>query len=62
MTAFNAGHEIIPEPGTVRRVRGGKPADLTNPAHYPVTATCKTCGQPVRCDRWLRSRWYHTGE
>ena len=59
MTAFNTGHEIIPEPGTARRVRDGQPAQLTRPSDYPATAVCKTCGQPVRCERWLLAGWRH---
>ena len=60
--AYATSHEIIREPGSARRVRDGEPADLRNPHHYPVTATCLTCGQPIRCDCWLRPGWYHTGE
>jgi len=53
------GHEITPKPGTARRVRDGQPADLTNPAHYPVIAVCLTCGQPIRTERWLLAGWRH---
>jgi hypothetical protein len=51
-------HEIIPEPGMARRVRD-QPADLRNPVHYPVTAVCKTCGQPIRCERHYLAEWRH---
>ena len=61
VTAFNTGHETIPEPGTARRIRDGQPADLRNPAHYPVTAVCVVCKRPVRCQRWLLAEWVHTG-
>ena len=57
---MTADHEIIPEPGTARRVRDGQPADLRNPTDYPVTAVCKTCGRPIRAERWLLAAWYHT--
>jgi hypothetical protein len=59
VTAFNTGHEIIPEPGTARRLRDGQPADLTRPSHYPVEAICTVCSQPIRCERWLRAEWRH---
>ena len=53
------GHEIIPEPGTARRVRDGEPASLLNPADYPVGAVCLACGQPIRTERWLLAEWLH---
>jgi hypothetical protein len=52
-------HRITPKRGSARRVRDGRPADLRNPAHYPVTAVCLVCGQPIRCERWLRAEWRH---
>jgi hypothetical protein len=52
-------HEIVPEPASARRVRDGEPADLNNPLHYPVTAICLVCGQPIRTERWLLSEWRH---
>jgi hypothetical protein len=62
VTALNTGHEIIPRPGTARRVRDGEPADLTRPTHYPVVAVCLTCGQPIRTERWLLAAWYHVDD
>jgi hypothetical protein len=53
------GHEIVPERGSSCRERDREPADLRNPAHYPITAVCKVCGQPIRCERWLRAEWRH---
>lgn len=53
-------HEIVPEPGSARRVRSGEPADLKNPLHYPVGAVCIACGQPIRTERWLLAEWRHT--
>ena len=53
-------HRITPERGTARRVRHGEPADLTRPSDYPVTAVCKVCGQPIRCERYYLAEWYHT--
>ena len=57
--AYATSHEIIPEPGSARRVRDGEPADLRNPHHYPAEAVCLTCGQPIRCERWFLSEWRH---
>ena len=54
-----SGHEIVPEPGSARRVRDGQPADLRSPTDYPAVAVCKVCGRRIRCDRWLRAEWYH---
>lgn len=59
---MTSGHEIIPEPGSARRVRDGQPADLTRPSDYPVTAVCKVCGQSIRCERWLLAEWRHIGD
>ena len=50
-------HEIIPEPGTARRVREGESADLTRPLDYPCEALCLECGQPIRCERWFLGEW-----
>ena len=64
MSTFNIclnNHDITPAIGSARRVRDGKPADLTRPTHYPVTAVCMICGQSVRCERWLLAEWRHTG-
>jgi hypothetical protein len=65
VSTFNtcpSDHDITPVAGSARRVRDGEPADLTRPAHYPVEAVCMVCGQPVRCERWLLSAWYHLDE
>jgi hypothetical protein len=54
-----SSHEIVPRPGTARRVRDGQPADLTRPSDHPVTAVCKACGRRIRCDRFYLAEWYH---
>ena len=54
-------HEIVPEPGTARRVRDGEPASLLNPADYPAEAICLACGQPIRNERFYLSEWRHIG-
>jgi hypothetical protein len=59
LSVIPGGHEIIPRPGSARRVRDSEPADLRKPSDYPVTAVCLTCGQPVRCDRIYLSEWRH---
>jgi hypothetical protein len=59
LSVIPGGHEIIPEPGSARRVRDGEPADMLNPTHYPAIAVCLTCRQPIRCDGWLLGEWYH---
>ena len=58
--SFNtsASHEITPLAGSAHRV-DGIPADLLNPCDYPCEALCSECGQPVRCERWLRGEWRH---
>lgn len=55
-------HEIIPRRGSTVSVRDGSPGDLLTPSAYPLAAVCMTCGQPVRCDKWLMGDWYHTGQ
>ena len=35
--------------------------EVTGPSHYPVTAECLECGQPIRDERWLLSQWRHPG-
>jgi hypothetical protein len=52
-------HEIIPEPGSARRVRDGQPARLTSPLDYPAEAVCQVCGQPIRIERYYFSEWRH---
>ena len=59
LTISLGDHEIVPEPGSARRVRDGQPADLTRPSDYPVKAVCKTCGRPIRTERWLLAEWRH---
>lgn len=59
LSVIPGGHEIIPEPGSARRVRDGQPASLTRPSDYPVTAVCKTCGRPIRTERYYFSEWVH---
>ena len=48
-------HAITPVRGSARQL-DGTPADLLNPADYPVEAICLECGQPVRC-----AQYFHLG-
>jgi hypothetical protein len=57
--AGGRSHEILPQPGSARRVRDGQPADLRNPAHYPAVAVCKVCGRRIRCERYYLAEWRH---
>ena len=59
LSLTHGDHEIIPRPGSARRVRNGEPADLRNPAHYPAEAVCMICDLPIRTERWLLSEWRH---
>jgi hypothetical protein len=59
LSLIPGGHEVLPEPGTARRVRDGQPARLTRPSDYPCVAVCKTCHREIRCERWLRAEWHH---
>jgi hypothetical protein len=59
LSLIPGSHEIVPEQGTARRERDGKPASLTRVTDYPAVAVCLTCGQPIRCERWLRAGWRH---
>ena len=54
-------HRITPQLGSARRL-DGTPADLRNPVSYPVLATCRECGRPVRCERYLFGEWEHLPE
>jgi hypothetical protein len=59
MIEQHSGHRMEPVQGTVRSVRDGQAANLLNPLDYPVTATCRGCGQLIRCDRMMFADWYH---
>jgi hypothetical protein len=52
-------HEIVPQPGTARRVRDGEPAQITRPTDYPILAVCLTCHREICCAGWLLGEWYH---
>jgi hypothetical protein len=51
-------HQITPAEGSGRRL-DGRPADLLNPLHYPILATCARCGRTVRCERYMFADWEH---
>jgi hypothetical protein len=52
-------HAITPVAGSARRARDGQPADLRNPAHYPVVAVCLACGGAIFCERMMFCEWRH---
>ena len=56
---MHSDHRIEPARGTARRVRDGKPADLPDSRHYPVTARCATCGRDIRLERLMFADWFH---
>jgi hypothetical protein len=60
LALVHSDHHITPVRGSARKL-DGTPADLTGPSHYPVTAECLECGQPIRDERWLLSQWRHPG-
>jgi hypothetical protein len=63
MTSFHfipknyGGHEGTPVKDTWR-TEDGQPADLLR-GTYPITATCSTCGEPIRLDHRLQYGWRH---
>lgn len=54
---YPGGHEAAPVKASWR-TEDGQPADLlTGP--FPITATCATCGEPMRLDTRLQYSWRH---
>ena len=53
MRAVADVHSPEPEPGTLR-AQDGQRADLFNVRHYPITAVCRVCEQPIRADSFFR--------
>jgi hypothetical protein len=47
-------HLAEPTRGSFRAATGGN-ADLFNPDHYPVHATCRLCDKPIRAEVLLRA-------
>jgi hypothetical protein len=55
------GHDIRPEPETVRAVTG-EPVSLLNPppGSFPLAASCISCGEAIRLgSRSTLARWHH---
>jgi hypothetical protein len=46
------GHEAMPKRGTLTSEKHGGPADLFDPASYPVRAKCQHCGGDLRTERF----------
>jgi len=53
-------HSPEPAPGTLRS-RDGQTANLFNVRHYPVTAVCRVCGQPIRAGSFFRPFTHEEG-
>ena len=45
-------HEAMPTRGTLTSERPRKPADLFDPASYPIRAKCQGCGGDLRAERF----------
>lgn len=61
-----APHETLIVKGSAYTAAGpntGRPANLRNPAHYPVTAVCQVCHGVVRRETMAPDvlDWSHTG-
>lgn len=61
MVSFEGGHEIVPTPGTVRKLNGQK-GSVLEPGDYPLVAICMECGGRVREDAYVFATWYHLPE
>jgi hypothetical protein len=53
------GHQALPAKGTWHREGTQFPADLLNPADYPVTAECMTCHELIRLAMFQQMEWTH---
>jgi hypothetical protein len=55
------GHEIMPDPATVKRTVSGEPASVLDQGAYPLLALCSGCGAPIRCASFYGD-WLHMPE
>jgi hypothetical protein len=55
------GHEIMPDPHTVKRTVTGEPASVLDAAAYPLLAICSGCAEPIRCPSFYGD-WQHMPE
>lgn len=61
--AASETHEPLPVRGTFKRAKDGEPPDLPlQPWDYPILADCAPCGEPIRKDKSMLAKWYHTAE
>jgi hypothetical protein len=58
ISGISDDHRITPAVGSARRT-DGRPADLRNPVHYPVTAVCAECGREIWCKAAMFAEWQH---
>jgi hypothetical protein len=54
----SAGHTGYPVEGSCVN-EDGSPADFSVDGHYPITAECKNCHQPIRLHTRLQMEWSH---
>ena len=54
----SAGHIAYPVDRLLRH-RRRQPADFSREGHYPITAECKKCHQPIRLASRLQMEWSH---
>lgn len=54
MIAKNKTHTAEPVPGSFRSATGAD-ADLFDLSHYPVHAVCRSCGEPIEAQTFLRA-------
>ena len=54
----SAGHIGYPVEGSYVS-EDGRPADFSLDGHYPITAECKKCHQPIRLAGRLQMEWSH---
>jgi hypothetical protein len=54
----SAGHIGYPVTGSCV-AEDGSPADFSCEGHYPITAECTNCHQPIRLTSRLQMEWSH---
>lgn len=53
LTTVCSSHDPEPRAGTLLS-HDGRRADLFNIRHYPVQGCCRTCGEPIKAESFLR--------
>jgi hypothetical protein len=52
-TTDGSSHDPEPRAGSLLS-QDGRRADLFNMRHYPVNGCCRTCGEPIKAESFLR--------